>query len=456
MTVAARVCLAVALAGATATAGAAPAQADDTFFQAQTTATAVHLTLTQQPASSIITASLVDDAVAYAASDFDSGASSEALAAPAFPGQLVVQGPQLLCSQLFSCPTQPPPYPLLADASYPRRQQDAASLSGKRMGSGPFVVAPLAADARASADGNTGSTAAAQTTLLAGTPGVVQVGASHATSTVQSTAAGIEVHVESVVHDVSVAGVLEIAALHAVDDIVLHSGGTVTNRPSITLSGVTFAGKTASIDGAGVHVAGVDGPGADQELAQRGVVVRMVGVHRSNTRTGARSDATGLSIDVALPVKGLPYIPDPVPTLPPPFDQIPHSGVNANGTYLGRITIGAVGAAVGIGAEPSFDLGGAGQVPPASTASPGPLPATSGSALGGAAGTGGAPPPDQPGPSVASPPPALAGGFVNLLARDRLDLLYAVLALGTVGLFIGWRGAMLLSQRQVPVVRRRR
>src|SRR5205814_1426734 len=48
------------------------------FLEAQTTATAVHVTVTQQPASSIVTASLIDDAVAYAASDFDSGGSSEA------------------------------------------------------------------------------------------------------------------------------------------------------------------------------------------------------------------------------------------------------------------------------------------------------------------------------------------------------------------------------------------
>ena len=63
--------------------------------------------------------SLIDDAISYAASDFDSGGQSEALASPAFPGVLVVQGPQLLCSQVFTCPVQPPSYPLLADASPP-------------------------------------------------------------------------------------------------------------------------------------------------------------------------------------------------------------------------------------------------------------------------------------------------------------------------------------------------
>src|SRR3954452_23626997 len=109
--------------------GAAPATAA-VFLQAQTTATAVHVTVTQQPAASLITASLFDDAVAYAAGDFDSGGTSEALAASAFPGRLVVQGPQLLCSEVFDCPSAPPSYPLLADASYPRRTRDSAQLGG--------------------------------------------------------------------------------------------------------------------------------------------------------------------------------------------------------------------------------------------------------------------------------------------------------------------------------------
>ena len=92
--------IAAALLGAAPLAFATPA-AGDVVLQAQSAATAVHVSISQQPASSLVTASLLDDAVAYAAADFDSGGSSEALAAPAFPGRLVVQGPQLLCSQVF-------------------------------------------------------------------------------------------------------------------------------------------------------------------------------------------------------------------------------------------------------------------------------------------------------------------------------------------------------------------
>src|SRR4051812_46972174 len=75
----------IAAALVTPVVAAVPAAHADAVFQVQTIAAAVHVNVTQQPASSIITASLFDDAVAYAASEFDSGGSSEALAASAFP-----------------------------------------------------------------------------------------------------------------------------------------------------------------------------------------------------------------------------------------------------------------------------------------------------------------------------------------------------------------------------------
>src|SRR5690349_18483450 len=88
-------------------AGPAVPAAADAVLQAQTAATAVHVTLTQVPASSIITESLVDDAAAYAAGAFDSGGGSDAQSAGYYPGKLVVQGPALFCSQLFPCPVAP-------------------------------------------------------------------------------------------------------------------------------------------------------------------------------------------------------------------------------------------------------------------------------------------------------------------------------------------------------------
>lgn len=449
MTVAPRVCLTAALAASSLALLAVPARAD-AFFQVQTTAAAVHLTLTQKPASSLITASLVDDAVGYAASDFDSGGSSEALAASAFPGRLVVQGPQLLCSEVFSCPSQPPDYPLLADASYPRRRHDQATVGGDRVGSGPFVATPLSATATAKANSNSGRTSAGRVSLLAGTPAAISVGASAATSSVRSTSRGVRVHVESTVHDVTIAGILHIESVRSVDDISVRSHAAPVNRPHITVAGVTLAGQRASIDGRGVHVNGTDGPSLTRKLVEQGVTVRTLGTHRSGTKTGARSDATGLQIDLDLPVKGTPYVPNPLPTLPPPFDQIPQlPGVNANGTYVGQVTLGAVGAAAGVGHEPTFDLGGVGTVPgPGSGSNGGNESVVAGAPpAGGGPGavTAGSTPPNNS-PRVAAPAQQPTSGIADLLSKEQLEILYVVLALGTAALFLGWRGSVLLSR----------
>ncbi len=220
---------------------------------------------------------------------------------------------------------------------------------------------------------------------------------------------------------------------------------------------MTVSGHAATIDDKGVHVDGTDGPSLSQQLARQGVTIRTVGAHDGHSKTGARSDATALAVDVELPVKGVPYIPNPLPPLPPPFDQVPQlPGVNANGTYVAEVTLGAVGAAAGVGAEPTFDLGGVGQVPPPAAATGTPAAAAPPPSGGGDLVTGLSTPPEQSAPAVANPSQSLLGGFRDLLSKEQLEVLYAVLALGTVGLFVGWRGSMVLSQRRLTGPGRRR
>lgn len=430
-----RACLTVLLVGA-GLFGLAPtmASAETFYFEGQTTATAVHLTLTQKPSSSIITASLVDDAAAYAASSYDSSGSSEAQAAPFYPGNLVVQGPSLLCADVFgsdpfpACPVPPPPYPLLADASYPRTKDAHAQTNSAPVGSGPFVLTPARADAKASADGNSGTTAGSTLSLLSGSPAAVTVGAATATSTLRSTAGAITVHVESAVSDVTIAGMVHIASVRAVDDITVRPGSRPVDHPTITVGAVTVAGQAASIDGDGIHIAGQNGPSLAQHLTQQGVTVRTVGVNRVDSSSAARSDATGLSIGFAVPVSGLPYIPNP---LPPPFDAVP--GVNANGTYVGTITLGSAGAVAASQTQPNFDLGG---IITPTTAFPPTLPPATTPVT-----TPGLPPQvTQANPPAAPPVVAIRPGLVRfVLDAFSLRDLYAVVALGTVLMFFGWR-----------------
>jgi hypothetical protein len=412
---------------------AAPAQLD-TVFQAQTAATAVHLTLTQEPASSIVTASLVDDATAYAASAFDSSGGSEAQAAAVFPGNLVVQGPALFCSQVFTCPFTPPDYPLLADASYPRHDHAQAAADQQSIGSGPLVVSPSRSTAAAGADSNTASTATGQTSILAGTPVAVTIGAAGAWSRVTSGASGLVTHVESRVSDIDIAGLVHVGSVHAYDDITVPPAGKPVDSPHIVITGVTVAGVPARIDDSGIHVAGTNGPALSQRVAQRGVDIRLVGVQRTDAGSLARSEATGLAVTFSLPVSGLPYVPNPLPS---PFDQVP--GVNANGTYVGYLTLGAVGAVAGANAQPSFALGGSFPLSGPSAGAPANA-ALADNPLLGVPSAGGA----VQAPQV-SPPVRFLRGVLDGFTTDLADL-YAVLALGTVGLFVGWRATVALRR----------
>ena len=436
----ARVAAAWGLAAGSVLAAAAPAHAD-TVFQAQTAAAAVHLVLTQQPASSIITADLVNDAAGYAAGAFDSSGGSEAQAASVFPGTLVVQGPALFCSQVFTCPATPPDYPLLADASYPRRSHDEATADQQSVGQGPLVVTPSTSTATASGEGNAGQTAAGRMSILTGTPVAITVGSSTALSRLTESASSLVTHVESTVSDIDIAGLVHIASLRSVDDIIVPAAGKPIDHPGVTITGVTVAGVPARIDDKGVHVAGHDGPSLTQRVAQQGVDIRTVGAERNDTSSLARSQATGLTITFSLPVSGLPYVPNPLPS---PFDQVP--GVNANGTYVGFVTLGAVGAVAGANAQPIFALGGSFPLspPPVGTA-----PGASALADNPVLSAPGAAPVQAP---ALAPRVTFIRGILDGFTTDLADL-YAALALGTVILFVGWRVAVAVRRTRMPAGR---
>lgn len=413
---------------------AAPAQAADAVFQAQTAATAVHLTLTQQPASSIVTASLVDDAAAYAASAFDSSGGSEAQSAAVYPGNLVVQGPALFCSEVFTCPFTPPDYPLLADASYPRHDHAEASSDQPTVGSGPVVVSPASSTATAQAQSNVASTATGRTSILSGTPVAITFGASTAATHVEAGTSALVTHVESTVSDIDIGGLVRVRSVRAVDDITVPASGRPTDAPHIIVSGVTVAGVPATIDEHGIEVAGHDGPSLTDRVAQQGIDIRTVGAQHDDTGSLARSQATGLAVTFSVPVSGVPYVPNP---LPAPFDQVP--GVNANGTYLGYVTFGAVGAVAGANAMPSFALGGSFPLSSPATSAPAASSAIVDNPVLGA-------PAVTPGLAPASGPHVrLLRGFLDGFTTDLADL-YAVLALGVASMFIGWRATVALRR----------
>src|SRR5438309_1458384 len=94
-------------------------------------------------------------------------------------------------------------------------------------GAGPAsadVFLQAQAKATATATANSGATTGGQTSLLAGTPGGVTVGASSASSDMTSRGGTLHLRVQSSVHDISIAGLVTIASVVARDDIVITAG----------------------------------------------------------------------------------------------------------------------------------------------------------------------------------------------------------------------------------------
>jgi hypothetical protein len=108
------------------------------------------------------------------------------------------------------------------------------------------------------------------------------------------------------------------------------------------------------------------------------------------------------------------------------------------------VTLGAVGAAAGLGLEPTFSLGGVGDVStgatspgrPQATAAAGRTPSLVDQLAPKTPATGSAP--------VLAPTPRGLRGILDGLSAYQVQTLYAVLALGAVTLFVGWRGTVLM------------
>jgi hypothetical protein len=409
------------------------------YFSATTTASAIHVSFTQSPAASIITGSLVNDAAGYATSGFASGGSSQAAAAPLYPGTLVVGGPGLLCTDLFTCPIAPPAYPLLADASYPRSPNARVSTSKPHSVGKVLSVTPSLATAHAHTGDNAATTSTGRVSLLGATRLGVSVGSSEASTRTTTHGDVLRVRVRSAVSDIAVGPLLRIGEIRTTDLLTLRPGHAPVDRPRVTVGQVTVAGQKATITRHGIEAAGHGvGSSLATKLVRSGVVVRSLGVTRTDHANSARSSAGGVEIDFAAPVKGVPYIPNPLSGLPG-LDQIP--GVDLKGTYLGVIQLGGAGAAGAVQHQRGLPA-----LPPASTTGRSPHAGTVGHS--GAAPASVQPPPSvAPSPVVAVAPPSTPATLFSSLSRISLMTLYLVLALGTAGLFLAWRGTVSYRRR---------
>lgn len=381
---------ALAAAAAAAVAGllVLPAPSDaaqPTAYSVTTTGAAVRVLSTQQPAFSIATGDLLDQTLGLVSSTF--GAStSESRAASYYPGDLLAQAGQLVCGQFGPCPVEPPAYPLLAEASWPTVRRATASPAG-----------PLAGTATATAAeaGNAADAAASSTTTGSSAGGLRLGGVTSSTST-EARADGLRVHVFTALHQVSL-GPLAIHELRVWDDVVVPPGGRPRSAPGVAVTGATVAGAPVRLGAAPLPA-----------LAAQGLSVRLPGTESA----GARSGATGVRIDVSLPVRG---VGAPVAGLP-----------SADRTYVGSVVLGQV--EVVAARDDALDLP---VLPAGSSPSPAVVsPAAPGVPVPGARGAGR--PAAAPGPVTAGPPTSSAR--LRVLGLDALDLqgVYSALAVGAV------------------------
>lgn len=404
-----------------ATASSATAQAaPPSLFQIAATSLGLAVQSSQRPAASIVTDGLVDSTAAYSSSALVDGGSAESLAAAFYPGELIATGPALLCSNFLPCPVAPPDYPLVADASYPTHPSAAAPADG----SSP------AGSARASAAATQTAGTARTAAAAAAAPLPVSVGAGTSSTRGWVDDSGAHVAARSTLHDI-VVGPLRVASLDAADLVDVSPTGAVHDRPTVVLSGVSFAGSAATIDASGVHVAGQSQQLPDQTFANHGLTVRLLGTSKQDAAGAARSAAGGLLLTFSVPVSGAP---NTVPGLP-----------SLNRVYAGSITIGGAGAAVAAGSFGATELP---QVPPSAPGSVAarlsPVNPAGRLAVGS---------PTGPIGSVsrsAAPPvtaPVLAGH--SSAPRPQLDLATLTLLLGLLSLVLlaFWRATSYLSWR---------
>lgn len=288
-----RVLLSLGLALSALTLSAVPARAAaPESFDLSAVAVVARVSSTQQPAASVITAGLVDVTAGFATSALRDGGSAESLASALYPGDLVSNGPNLLCQELFPCPVAPPGYPLLADAAYPTQPESSATM-------GPVSARASASAVRteARADGAALPAAAPVTwaTAMSTTRAWVSEGTAH-------------VLAHSALQDVAI-GPVRIAALDSTDLVDLPVGRQPVSHPLVTVAGVTVNGQAATLDQKGLHVAGQDVDVTEQELAQQGIAVRLLGQSSTQGVGSARVFAGALEVVLTRPVSGAPSVP---------------------------------------------------------------------------------------------------------------------------------------------------
>ena len=376
-----------------------------------------------------------------------------------FPGEGVIQGPNLACGTfggmfpaefkpiLEACTKIDYPLTVRADASAP----DMSTAGAVHLGKPTDAVSAEGIGAKAHADVNGSSTDATIEDLkVLGLPGidvisllpleqlqldasVIGIGSATSRTDQRITDGKLVVQATSTMSGVDlVGGLIHIGSIHSSSAISDGAGGARTADASLDVSGVTVAGLPAQITADGIVIgspAGDLGPikqqlqsALQQLLSALNVKITLLGTTETkDDGTGqAVASAGGLLLELGINVQGAPTVPGPL------------GDIDLSGTYVGSVQLGYTGAS---GAASNFPSG---TVPPDTTIS-----GDTGGTDGSFTFDPGTPAFDLGSPELPSNPPAVTPPRGRHLVRslgdgfgDRLGLLYLAFAFAVLGLCI--------------------
>jgi hypothetical protein len=343
----------VLLTGSPGTAADSAAHPDS--FGGESVASAMHWVADRNPQPTPVSDAFHVESP-YATTSMDSSGSITATASPLFPGNGFLGAPGLLCQfSAEACPViqNVPPYPVIADASYPTKpdSQATAPPPGAGIHQGPLVVDPDVTVAHADADKVEARTVAGGTSF----EGLTKAASASSHSKQYFEGGTLVVLAESTVSDLDIAGQLHIDKVSSVATARVD-GQKVTSSSAVTkVSGATLGGVPVVIGSDGISIAGNGDGGAAEgavntalaALDASGMKVRLLSPSKT-AKTGTASAATGGLLVSFDRESGLPN-PPPLP-LPPQFPGIPAY----NGQYVGSVTF--AGAGVTAFASPTLDV----------------------------------------------------------------------------------------------------
>lgn len=329
-------------------------------FAGQASAAGIEYSIDSKPPP-VPVAGLFDVRSPTGVSQLSSSGISQATAAIMTPGNagsgialLCVEAAQLCnglnpVTEAAKLGSFPPDYPLSASSSYPENkgQVQKAKVSGQPFGKGtPASVDPDEATAQTTATSADSNAAANSSKLAAGTPIAINGGSANAVTHQQVSKNSLQVTSTTSVHDISIAGLVQIHSVSSSATATNDGKGHITKNGQVTVSGVTAMGHPATIDQHGVSInkgsllnpAPALNAALQKALKAQGVSMKVVSGQVSQTKHEVRVSSGSLQISYHHNVTNMPNPAQYLPCFPPGSCIV--GAPNPNAFYFGVAIVG--------------------------------------------------------------------------------------------------------------------